>query len=76
MSSFVALGSQQISLAKCSCSSFALFVSCLCAIEDLLPPLLVMSMRAVSGRSRLMRAGFPTRTRRHRSSEEVHTLLG
>jgi hypothetical protein len=76
MSSFVALRSQQISLAECSYSSFALSVSCLCAIEDLLPPLLVMPTRAVSGRSRLMRAGFPTRTRKRRSSEEAHTLLG
>jgi hypothetical protein len=32
--------------------------------------------RAVSGRSRLRRAGFPIGTRRCRSSEEVHSLLG
>jgi hypothetical protein len=38
MSSFVAFGSQWISLAERSCSSFALVVSCLCAGEDLSPP--------------------------------------
>jgi hypothetical protein len=32
--------------------------------------------RAISGRSRPMRAGFPTGTHRCRSSEEVHSLLG
>jgi hypothetical protein len=32
--------------------------------------------RVVSGRSRPRRAGFPTGTRRCRSSEEVHSLLG
>jgi hypothetical protein len=35
-----------------------------------------MPMRVVSGRSRLMRAGFPTGTRGRRSSEEAHSLLG
>jgi hypothetical protein len=38
MSSFVAFGSQRISLAEYNRSSFVLFVSCLCAGEDL-PPL-------------------------------------
>jgi hypothetical protein len=33
-------------------------------------------MRAVSGRSRLMKVGFLTETHRHRSSEEAHTLPG
>jgi hypothetical protein len=33
-------------------------------------------MRAVSGRSRSMRAGFPTVTRMRRSSDEGHSLLG
>jgi hypothetical protein len=32
--------------------------------------------RADSGRSRMMRVGFPTGTRRCRSSEEAHSLLG
>jgi hypothetical protein len=32
-------------------------------------------MRAVNGRSRPMRVGFPTRTRRCRSSKEAHALL-
>jgi hypothetical protein len=34
------------------------------------------SMRAVSGRSRPMRARFPTGTRKCRSTEEAHSLLG
>jgi hypothetical protein len=38
MSSFVAFGSQRISLAERSHSSFALVVSFLCAVEDLPPP--------------------------------------
>jgi hypothetical protein len=38
MSSFMAFGSQLISLAEHSHSSFALVVSCLCAGEDLPPP--------------------------------------
>jgi hypothetical protein len=33
-------------------------------------------MRAVRGRSKPMRAEFPTRTHRYRSSEEAHSLLG
>jgi hypothetical protein len=36
----------------------------------------VMLMRAVSGRSRPMRAGFTTETHRHRSSDGAHSLLG
>jgi hypothetical protein len=36
----------------------------------------VMLMRAVSGRSRLMRDGFSTETRRHMSSDGAHSLLG
>jgi hypothetical protein len=35
-----------------------------------------MLMRAVSGRSRPMRAGFSTGTRMHRSSDGAHSLLG
>jgi hypothetical protein len=38
MASFVAFGSQWISLAECNRSSFVLFVSCLYAGEDLPPP--------------------------------------
>jgi hypothetical protein len=38
MSSFVAFGSQRISLAERSRSSFTLVVSCLCVGEDLPPP--------------------------------------
>jgi hypothetical protein len=32
--------------------------------------------RVVSGRSRPMRVGFSTGTRRHRSSDGPHSLLG
>jgi hypothetical protein len=39
----------------------------------LLPP---MPMKAVSGRSRPMRTGFSTSTRRRRSSDEGHSSLG
>jgi hypothetical protein len=35
-----------------------------------------MPMRAVSGRCRPMRAGFPTGTHMRRSSEGAHSLLG
>jgi hypothetical protein len=35
----------------------------------------VMPMRAISGRSRPMRARFPTGTHRHRPSEGAHSLL-
>jgi hypothetical protein len=34
-----------------------------------------MPTMAVSGRSRLMRVGFPTGTHRCKSSEEAHSLL-
>jgi hypothetical protein len=37
--------------------------------------LLTTSMRVVSGRFRSMRVGFPTGTRRCRSSEKAHSLL-
>jgi hypothetical protein len=36
----------------------------------------VTPTRAVGGRSRPMRVGFPTGTRRCRSTEEAHSLLG
>jgi hypothetical protein len=38
--------------------------------------LLVMPTRAISGRSRLMQARFPTRTHKRRSYKEAHSLLG
>jgi hypothetical protein len=38
--------------------------------------LLTMLTRVVSGRSRPMRAGFPTGTHRRRSSDGAHPLLG
>jgi hypothetical protein len=57
-------------------SSFALVVLSCVQVRISFPHLLVMPMRAVSGRSRPMRAEFPTRTHRRRSSEEAHSLLG
>jgi hypothetical protein len=36
----------------------------------------VMSMMGVSGRSRPMRAGFPTVTHMLRSADDEHSLLG
>jgi hypothetical protein len=76
MSSFVAFGSQQISLAEHSCSSFALVILSCVHVRIFFLVIPVIPMRAVSGRSRPMRDEFPTRTRRHRSSEEAHFILG
>jgi hypothetical protein len=76
MSSFVAFGSRRISLVERSRSSFALFVFLVSVHVRIFLLILSMPMRAVSGRSRPMRARFPTGTRRHRSSEEAHSLLG
>jgi hypothetical protein len=75
MSSFIAFKSQQISLVEHSHSSFALVVS-FCVQVRIFLLLPAMLMRAVSGRSRPMRVGFPTGTRRHWSSDEGHSLLG
>jgi hypothetical protein len=70
MSSFVAFGSRWINLVKHSRSSFYSCCFYLCAGEDV-PPLSSgdADERVVSGRSRPMRDGFLTRTRRHRSSD-------
>jgi hypothetical protein len=57
MSSFMAFGSRQISLAESSRSSFALVVSYLCVGKDLPPS------------SIPMKAGFPTGTHRCRLSD-------
>jgi hypothetical protein len=38
--------------------------------------LLAMLMRVVSGRSRLVMVGFPTETRKCRSSDKGHSSLG
>jgi hypothetical protein len=76
MLEFVAFGSRRISLAEHSRSSFAfvvLFIYVQVRIFLILP---ATSTRAVSGRSRPRRARFPTGTRRCRSSEEAHSLLG
>jgi hypothetical protein len=75
MSGFVAFGSRWISLAERSHSSFAPVVILVCVqVRILLLP--VMPMRAVSGRSSPMQAGFPTGTHRRRSFDESHSLLG
>jgi hypothetical protein len=56
-------------------SSFALVVLFICVqVRIFLLP--ATPTRAVSGRSRPRRAGFPTGTHRCRSSEEAHSLLG
>jgi hypothetical protein len=74
MSSFMAFGSRQISLAKRHRSDFALVVSCLCVVRIFLL-LLAMPTSVVNGTSRPMRAGFTTGTHRCRSFEEAHSLL-
>jgi hypothetical protein len=75
MYSFVASGSRWISLAERTRSSFALVVL-FCVQVRMFFLLSAMPTRAVSRRSRQMRAGFPTRTSRRRSSEEAYSLLG
>jgi hypothetical protein len=72
----VAFGSRQISLAERSRSSFALVVFFICVQVRIFLLLPATPTRAVSGRSRPRRAGFPAGTRRCRSFEEVHSLLG
>jgi hypothetical protein len=71
MSSFVAFESQWISLDEHSRSSFA-FVS-IFYVQVRIFLLSMMPMRATNGKSRLMRAGFRTRTRRRRSVDEGHS---
>jgi hypothetical protein len=76
MSSFMTFGSRRISLAERSHSSFVVVVVLLSVwvmIFLLLPATLT---RAISGRFRLMRVGLPTETRKCRSSDEGHSLLG
>jgi hypothetical protein len=74
---FVAFGSRRISLIRRSRSRFCFygfyFVCVQVRIFLLLP---ATPTRVVSGRFRLMRVGFSTRTHRCRSSEEAHSLLG
>jgi hypothetical protein len=48
----------------------------ICVQVRIFPLLPAMPTRAGSGRSRPMRARFPTGTRRCRSVEEAHSLLG
>jgi hypothetical protein len=72
----VAFGSWRISLAEHSRSSFALVILFICVQVRILLLLSATPTRAVSGRSRPKRAGFPTGTHRCRSSEEAHSLLG
>jgi hypothetical protein len=71
----VAFRSRRISLTERSRSSFALIVLFIC-VHVMIFLLPTMPTRAVSGRYRPRRAGFPTGTHRCRSSEEVHSLLG
>jgi hypothetical protein len=74
MSSFVACGSRWRRLAEHSRSSCT-FVSISC-VQVRIFLLLTMPTRAVSERSRPMRAGFPTGTHMPRSVDEGHSLQG
>jgi hypothetical protein len=74
---FMAFGFRRISLVERSRSNFCFCGFCFVCVQvrtfHFVPP---TPTRAVSGRSRPMRAGFPTGTCRCRSSEETHSLLG
>jgi hypothetical protein len=73
----MAFRSRRISLVERNRSSFCFYGFCsICVQVRILLFLPVTSTRAASGRSRLMRARFPSETRRCRSSEEAHSLLG
>jgi hypothetical protein len=70
-------GLWRISLVERSRSTFYFCGFCFVCVQVRIFLLLsVMPMRAISGRSRPMRAGFPTGTHRCRSSEEAHSPLG
>jgi hypothetical protein len=71
----MAFGSRRISLIEYSCSSFCSCCFFVC-VQVRMFLLLTMLMMAASGRSRLMRAGFPAGTCRRRSSDGAHSLLG
>jgi hypothetical protein len=74
---FMAFGSQWISLVESSHSRFFFLFFCfICAQVRIFLFISVTLMRAVSGRSRPMRVGYPTGTHRCRSTEEAHSLLG
>jgi hypothetical protein len=69
-------GSRRISLVERSHSSFCFLWFCfICVQVRIFLFLPVTSTRAISGRSRPMRAEFPIGTHRCRSIEEVHSLL-
>jgi hypothetical protein len=77
MSRIHGFGSRQISFVERSCSSFYFLCFCfICVQVRIFLFLPVTSMMAISWRYRPMSAGFPTGTRRCRSSKEVHSLLG
>jgi hypothetical protein len=64
-------------LVERSRSSFCFYDFCfICVQVEIFLLLPAMPTRAISGRSRLMRAGFSTGTRRCRSYEEAHSLIG
>jgi hypothetical protein len=72
----VAFGSRRISLAERSRSNFALVVLFICVQVRIFLLLPATPTRAVSGRSRSMRAGFSTGTHRCRSFEEAVRIDG
>jgi hypothetical protein len=73
----VIFGSRRISLVERSHLGFCFCGFCFVCVQVRIFLLLpAIPMMAVSGRSRPMRAGFPTRTRSCRSFEEAHSLLG
>jgi hypothetical protein len=74
---FVAFGSRRISHVEHSRSSFCfLWFYFICVQVRIFLFLPATLMRTVSGRYRLMKARFPTMTRRCRSTEKAHSLLG
>jgi hypothetical protein len=75
MSSFVAFRSWRISFLSVIAQAL-LLLYLVCVQVRIFFLLLVTPMRVVSGRSRSMRVGFPTRTHMCRSSNERHSLLG
>jgi hypothetical protein len=73
----VAFGSRRRSLVKRSRSNFCFYGFCfVCVQMRIFLFLPVTPTKAVSERSRLMRAEFSIGTHRCRSSEETHSLLG
>jgi hypothetical protein len=72
----MAFGSRQISLVELSRSNFCFCGFCFICVQVRIFLLLsTTSMRAISGRSRPMRAEFSTGTHMCKSSEEAHSIL-